>query len=372
MKENYLKLLKPLVLCLLFLTQFTLFSQEKDNEYVMNLYKNIADLELAKESLSFQLNLKKQLKSEIDGKEQDSILSKEIDSLELSLIRKKIKIYETRSKLPASDPKSIQPINLDIENNQELKQIKASINLLETLGKLNEEDTKLLKAKKDKLKRREIEINREILKAYTMIDQKNEPIFSERNLDVVSEKTRQNIKRIKDSVIDKYERYIVAEESKKAFKNTKITYKATIFNTYFSVPIARFNRVKNDDNKEGNVQLFNSVGAGISLKGGRITDIRDSHGELIDTEFNNTMGVSLGVIFSAGSANGEDENVFAPVLSIDFLDFQLGYGVELGTRENNQKRGFFTVAYSIPLYKLVKGKYRIIKKSIILNDVIEN
>ena len=274
--------------------------------------------------------------------------------------------------MPASDPKSIQPLNIDIKNNQEIKDLEASIALLNRLGVLNNEDSVLLSVKVAKLKNRKIEIYREILEAYTLIDQENTPIFSDRNLEIISEANRQIIKEIKKKVNSKYEEYIVSEESKKAFINTKITYKATIFNTYFTVPIARFNRVTNDDNKEGNVLLFNSVGAGISIKGGRITDIRDSNGELIDTEFSNTYGASLGLIFSAGSTNSEDRNVFAPLLSIDLLDFQFGYGVELGTRELNQKKGFFTVAYSIPLYKLVKGKYRILLKSKILNDVIEN
>jgi hypothetical protein len=88
--------------------------------------------------------------------------------------------------------------------------------------------------------------------------------------------------------------------------------------------------------------------------------IRNNVGEITNETFSNTFGAHLGVLYSS-SAGDEKRNVFAPVLSLSTLDFQLGIGYEAGTVSENQKRAFFTVSYAIPLYKLVKTGYRVLR-----------
>jgi hypothetical protein len=171
--------------------------------------------------------------------------------------------------------------------------------------------------------------------------------------------------RLSKEIEMKHQVHLLNEIAKKKFKNTKITYKATILNTNFSIPIARFNYSENDSINKGNIQLFNSIGAGFGLSMGSMTDYRDDNGELENSDFANTFSMHVGVLFSAGNNN----NVFAPVLSVGVLDFQLGLGIELGNINANQKRGFLTIGYAIPLYKLTKGKYWFVKKSGIVNEV---
>ena len=367
--------LKKLLLITFLSFNFVLFSQEHktmSKEDLKELHSQLLDLNEKNNELKNTIDSKSKLIKELDSKDLKTKLQSKIDSFKNELIDNKINIYETRSALPKNDLLAIDKIHINIEEDLKVIDLKSSIAYLKTVSKLGKKDSLLLDDKIKKLDARRLVLKREIIETYSVNEQKSNVIFSDRNLDVTSPDVKTELKKTKKGIIDKYERYVVTEESKLAFKNSKITYRATIFNTYFTVPIARFNQVKNDDSKDGNIQLFNSVGAGMSIKGGRITDIRDSNGELIDSEFNNTFGVSLGVIFSAGSTNGEDTNVFAPVLALDLLDFQIGYGIELGTRETNQKKGFFTIAYAIPLYKLFKGKYRVWKKGAIINDVIEN
>lgn len=145
-----------------------------------------------------------------------------------------------------------------------------------------------------------------------------------------------------------------------ALRNTTLTYKSTIISTNFTIPLVRFNFVEGDNTKQGDILLFNSIGAGIGYYMGRLERTRDNEGEIINEEFSNTLGASIGAIFSAGT--GEDtKNVFAPVFNIALLDFQLGIGVELGTLSEFQKREFVTLSYSIPLYKLFKKSYRLVR-----------
>lgn len=141
-----------------------------------------------------------------------------------------------------------------------------------------------------------------------------------------------------------------------------VNYKATIWNTNFSIPLARFNFTKDDKQKTGDLLLFNSIGAGFGLSGGELSETRDSQGNLINQDFFNTFGVHLGFLFSAGT--GEDtKNVFAPTLNISVLDFQIGVGYELGTLSENQRPTFLTLSYAIPLYKVKKGGFWIWKDS---------
>jgi hypothetical protein len=145
---------------------------------------------------------------------------------------------------------------------------------------------------------------------------------------------------------------------KDALKNTTLTYRNTIWSTNFSIPLVRFNFVEGDDKKQGDILLFNSIGAGIGWYKGRLERTRDNNGEIVNEEFSNSWGFNLGALFSAGT--GEDsKNVFAPVINFSALDFQVGVGVELGTLTANQKREFITLSYAIPLYKLFKRSYRV-------------
>ena len=75
--------------------------------------------------------------------------------------------------------------------------------------------------------------------------------------------------------------------------------------------------------KFGNIQMFNSIGAGFGISYGKMTDYRNEIGELENSEFNNSISFHLGFLFSAGT---ENDNVFAPTFNIGLMDFQLGYG----------------------------------------------
>lgn len=150
-----------------------------------------------------------------------------------------------------------------------------------------------------------------------------------------------------------------------------VKYKATIWNTNFSIPLARFNFTKNDDQKTGDLLLFNSIGAGFGISAGELSETRDLQGDLINQEFVNTFGLHLGFLFSAGT--GDDaKNVFAPTLNFSVLDFQLGIGYELGTLSENQKQTFLTLSYAIPLYKLKKGGFWIWKASKPITSPLES
>lgn len=152
------------------------------------------------------------------------------------------------------------------------------------------------------------------------------------------------------------------KEDKKSLSSTTTRFKSRILNTNFSIPIARFNFLKNDDSKKGDITLFNSIGAGFGISAGEFKVVRDENGEIINEEFTNTFGLHVGFLFSAGS--GDDIiNVFAPMVTLSLLDFQIGLGRELGTITENQKRTFVTLAYAIPLYKLKKGGYWIWTKA---------
>lgn len=141
-----------------------------------------------------------------------------------------------------------------------------------------------------------------------------------------------------------------------------VKYKATIWNTNFSIPLARFNFTKNDEQKAGDLFLFNSIGAGFGISKGELSETRDLQGNLINQEFVNTFGVHLGFLFSAGTGD-DTKNVFAPTLNFSVLDFQIGIGYELGTLSENQRPTFLTLSYAIPLYKLKKGGFWIWKNS---------
>ncbi len=150
-----------------------------------------------------------------------------------------------------------------------------------------------------------------------------------------------------------------------------VKYKATIWNTNFSIPLARFNFTKNDEQKAGDLFLFNSIGAGFGISKGELSETRDLQGNLINQEFVNTFGVHLGFLFSAGTGD-DTKNVFAPTLNFSVLDFQIGIGYELGTLSENQRPTFLTLSYAIPLYKLKKGGFWIWKNSEPINAPVQS
>ncbi len=138
----------------------------------------------------------------------------------------------------------------------------------------------------------------------------------------------------------------------------KDTYKASIWNTVFSIPIVRANLVKNDPWTEANVSLFTSIGAGYGYSKGRLEVTRNHKGEVIDKDFYNTFGVHVGVLYSSASGDVKT-NVIAPVITLSLLDIGVGVGYEAGTITENQKRIFFTFSYQIPLYRLTKSNHRV-------------
>ncbi len=155
-------------------------------------------------------------------------------------------------------------------------------------------------------------------------------------------------------------------------RSTTTEYKAKVVSTNFTIPIIRFNvidpaKVRTSD-KLGNVSFFNSIGAGIGYYFGRLTETTDDKGEVINTELNNTFGIQTGFLFAANSNSSSQNNIFAFNISMSLLNFQVGYGYELGTVGTNEKRGFMTLAYGIPLYKLAKGGFYTVAKSSVEQD----
>ncbi|MDA3942862.1 MAG: hypothetical protein PF694_04905 [Bacteroidetes bacterium] len=235
---------------------------------------------------------------------------------------------------------------------------------IQELEKSDGDNSELIKTKKNELNAQEIEILKikaNIFDLNTNLSELNKA----NNPEVIPERI-EKLEQAEQNVNTKIAEFNLNEKSKHAFKNKKIKYKATIWNTNFSIPIARFNFTKNDDTKFGNIQMFNSIGAGFGKSWGTMTDYRDENGDLENSDFVNSFSIHGGFLFSAGT---EGNNVFAPVLTIGVLDFQLGFGVELGTIKEDQKRVFLTLGYAIPLYKLTKGKYIFSKKGRILNEI---
>jgi hypothetical protein len=149
--------------------------------------------------------------------------------------------------------------------------------------------------------------------------------------------------------------------------STTTEYKCQVLNTNFSIPLIRFNTVNNsgvDNNQKGNVALFNSIGAGISYNWGRMMITTDDQSKIINTQMQNTFGIQLGVLFAANSSSGNNANIFAPTLSFSILDFQFGCGYELGSISSKENRFFYTLAYGIPLSKLIKGGFYVVKRSL--------
>jgi hypothetical protein len=147
--------------------------------------------------------------------------------------------------------------------------------------------------------------------------------------------------------------------------STTTEYKVWALTTNFSVPIVRFNFVNKvpGDSVKGNISFFNSIGAGIFLSRGRLDETTDANGNVINEDLNNIIGVQVGFLFSANVNGSTTTNIFAPTIGVSILNFQIGYGYEFGTVSQNTKRGFLTVAYAIPVSKLIQGGFYIINRS---------
>ncbi|GAA3590857.1 hypothetical protein Q4Q39_15640 [Flavivirga amylovorans] len=338
--------------------------------------------------LELRLISLKNLHSQLDGifkdKTEKKNLEKNIKETNKKIINKKLSLYEARVKLPANDPRAIliKIDNIERQNtintyDELIKNLLAEIHKLpkDASGKYNNKDQSsyddFVKVKEKYTKEREklqTQINLEKVKIFEQAEliQKEELPFEltpEERLNTSNDPLIAQ----KIDVNKKLERLRVNEKSKKAFANTKATYKATIYNTNFTVPVARFN-FGDDENSEGDVILFNSIGAGFGKSWGKLEEIRNGAGDLVATDFRNSISIHAGVLFSASS--GEDgNNVFAPVISLGLLDFQLGLGYELGTLANSQDPFFLTIGYAIPLYKLTKTKFYVKRKSKILNEI---
>lgn len=144
-------------------------------------------------------------------------------------------------------------------------------------------------------------------------------------------------------------------------------YNANVLTTNFSIPLARFNftHTSQDKTKKGDILLFNSIGAGVSWNWGVYEATTNGKKKIIKEEFSNIIGGQIGFLFSAGTGKDSiqgNKNVFAPVVNLVLLDFQVGFGYELGSIQPNQKRTFLTLSYAIPLYKLSKTGFYIINK----------
>lgn len=138
-------------------------------------------------------------------------------------------------------------------------------------------------------------------------------------------------------------------------------YKGFALNTVFNLPIVRYNinSLNGKSDVLGSLEYFNSLGAGISLSFGKIRVKSESNNTLRNTfsgdktiTMQNAFGISVGVLFSKNDSIGGSRIMFAPNINLQLLDFQVGFGYELGSVANTAHRCFFTVSYGIPLTKL--------------------
>jgi len=134
--------------------------------------------------------------------------------------------------------------------------------------------------------------------------------------------------------------------------------KAFVLNTNFCLPIARFNFYDHiTDNSTGRLLLFNSLGAGISINYGSV-EITNAGTNNDEAKFYNFIGLQFGILFSGDVSKANSTFTFAPTVSLEILDFQIGYGYELGKTSDYESRHFMIVSYGIPIQKLVKkGMY---------------
>ena len=155
--------------------------------------------------------------------------------------------------------------------------------------------------------------------------------------------------------------------NEKLLPSSTLEFNATAITTNFTIPLLRFNRLNAAtralEDRIGNVSFFNSVGAGVCLSIGTLKVVTDAESRIIDREMINTIGLQLGFLFSSNTSQGTSQNVFAPTLSLSLLNLQLGVGYELGKRGLNEEKAFLTVAYGIPIAKLIRGGFFVFQRS---------
>lgn len=157
--------------------------------------------------------------------------------------------------------------------------------------------------------------------------------------------------------------YAIQTNGQKVNDQEAETFHALALTSAFDLPIVRFNRLNSPgaNNENGNVEFFNSVGAGIGFKFGQIKEFKNTENESV-SEFSNIVGLSGGVLFSSSSVDENTrDNVFAPTIGISILDLKIAVGWELGDRPEGVERRFFTVAYGIPISKLTSKTGIILK-----------
>lgn len=168
--------------------------------------------------------------------------------------------------------------------------------------------------------------------------------------------------------------------------NKTYKYNAQILSTNFTIPILRVNFLATDpnaiENKKASASFFNSIGAGIGYSFCRLERTVDTQGMDIKQEMTNVFGIQLGVLFAANAGsnnttstnqnNTSPTNIFALTGAFTVLNFQIGAGYELGTVAAGQRRGFATVAYSIPLATLIRGGYWITHKKLVALNKVSN
>lgn len=139
-------------------------------------------------------------------------------------------------------------------------------------------------------------------------------------------------------------------------------YAVSILTTSFVVPAIRFNFQDNNSNRKGTVSAFSTIGAGVAWNAGRLTYVTDHTSQVINADFRNTIGFQIGVLFSA-SSDSTQKNVFAPTVGINVLNFNIGFGYELGDLAAGDKPGFITIAYNISLANLANNAFHIVSRT---------
>lgn len=203
------------------------------------------------------------------------------------------------------------------------------------------------------------------IKFITLWSTKNNSLLKYQVINVINEEEAYEL--LSNINLQDYTSKKITQKNLSSLSNHKVS----IISTNFSIPVARLNFTKNTTEKLGDVSLFNSLGAGVGYCWGTLTNTYDENKKIANQDFKNTFGLHLGILFSVD--NGEDKrNIFAPVFNISILDFQLGYGYELGTINTNHTRSFITLSYAIPLHKLSKTGFWVHKASKSYWNQIEN
>lgn len=138
-------------------------------------------------------------------------------------------------------------------------------------------------------------------------------------------------------------------------------YNGWALNSNLNSPIVRFNieSFRAYREKLGSIEYFGSAGAGIGISYGKIkiktnstTSIRNNPSDENEIQMRNLIGFNAGFIFSKSGDELTKRTIFAPVICFQLLDFQIGYGYELGDVANTAHRSFITISYGISINKL--------------------